>query len=387
MKSLGVHAPRTMGTIMTKRPSIGWFLAGGLLLGDGCGASRTTPPVADAAPSDTVRLETGSPKLGYLAFDTVAVQTERAIAVLPAQLVMSEDHTVRVASPVVGRISRLPVEPGASVTAGQALADILSPDLAQASADLARAEAQAGLARSAHRRATDLYEHHVIATKDLEQAANDLAQAEAEANRARLRARHLGDGGANGEFVLRAPIAGRVMERLTNLGAEVRPDNGTTLFTISATEELWLVASLAQRNIGSVHVGDRLVFTTDAAPGARFPARVNYVSDALDPVTRTAQVRGSLPNPGRRLKPQVFGEVRLVAPVAHGLVVPTAALVTHGSETIVFVRVSPTAFVRRVVTVADDDGDTATVVTGLRAGDVVVTRGSLLLSAEAQAGS
>jgi cobalt-zinc-cadmium efflux system membrane fusion protein len=80
----------------------------------------------------------------------------------------------------------------------------------------------------------------------------------------------------------------------------------------------------------------------------------------------------------------MFGEVRIVAPDNSGLpVVPTLALVTQGDATVVFVQTAPGRFVMRPVHLTNDDGTTAVVLDGLRPGEIVVTRGSLLLSAEA----
>ena len=82
------------------------------------------------AATDEVRMEPRSPKLAFLGYDTVRGRSERVVAVLPAQLVMDEDHTVRVLSPVTGRIGRLLASQGDHVDAGQPLALITSSDLA-----------------------------------------------------------------------------------------------------------------------------------------------------------------------------------------------------------------------------------------------------------------
>jgi cobalt-zinc-cadmium efflux system membrane fusion protein len=354
----------------------------------GCRKAAEPSEASVTVTGDELVLEPGSPKVAYLSFDTVRARTEKTLAVLPAQVVMNEDHTVRVTSPVAGRIRSLDAVPGQNVKAGDPLAHIVSGDLAQATADLARADAALTQAQTAFVRAQDLLEHRVIAQKELDQARTELAQAEAEAVRARARVKQLGAAGTlpDGDFVLRAPIGGRIIDRSTNVGTEVRPDNGATLFTVSALDELWLRANVYQRDLPAIKRGARLVFTTDAVPGRRFTATVTYVSDALDPATRTATVRGALPNPDGSLKPEMYGQVALVAPARGGLTVPTAALVTQGSETVVFVQRAPGRYARQVVQVEEDDGTLATVASGLAAGDVVVTRGSILLASELSAG-
>ena len=228
----------------------------------------------------------------------------------------------------------------------------------------------------------------MIARKDLEQSENDAAAARAEAARTQARVTILGGGGAEAEFSLRAPLRGEVVDRSTNTGAEVRPDGGDPLFVVSALDTLWLTASVYQPDLAQVRPGDRLVFSTDAAPGRSFTATIRYVSGALDPVTHTATLRAVLPNPGGILKPAMFGEARLLAPDREGEpVIPTSALVTHGTGSVVFVQLAPGRFVRRPVTVSTDDGRFASVTAGLHLGEVVVTRGSILLAAELDQGS
>ena len=336
-------------------------------------------------PDGEVRLPVTSPKLASLRIDTVRLATDRTIAVLPAQLVPNEDHTVRMQSPVTGRIVALLARAGDHVSAGQPLAELRSGDAAQVTSDAARAATAWTTARAALTRAADLAEHKVIAARELEQARTDEAQAHTEAARAAARAAQLGLGGhVSDTFVLRAPVSGVIIDRTANLGAEVRPDNPQPLFTISSLDVLWLAVAVPQRDVALVHRGARLRFRSEAIPGDSVEARVTFVSDALDPTSRTATARAVVPNPNARLHLQTTGEVSLlVSDPVPALVIPSRALVTHGPDTVVFVALAPGRFVRRVVTVRDDDGSTATLVAGLAAGERVVTTGSLLLAAEA----
>jgi len=332
-----------------------------------------------------VWLPPGSPKLASISVDTVRARGEKIVVVLPAQLALDEDHTVRVASPVSGRVRTLDAAPGDRVAAGGALAHIVSSDVAQAQSDLQRASATLTTALTSLARARDLFAHHIIAQRDLQQALNDSAQARAERDRAQARVQQLGTGPDVGEeYVLRAPIGGDVVDRVANPGMEVRPDLPAPLFTVSRLDTLWLTASVYERDLNTVRRGQRVLFTTEALPDRTIAARIVHVSSALDPVTRTATLRALVPNASRALHPLMFGEVRIIAPDSSGLpVVPTLALVTQGDATVVFVQTGPGRFALRPVHVTNDDGQTAVVIDGLRPGEVIVTRGSLLLSAEA----
>jgi len=365
-----------------------WALVAAALCVALFGCRGRPAPLGAAAPraSGEVSFEPGSPKLDYVRVESVGTRGEQVVAVLPAQVVMDEDHTVRVTSPVVGRVTELPVRAGDHVAGGQVLARIASGDLALAASDLVKAEAAARQASAGLTRAQDLYDHRVIALKDLEQARTDDASASAESERAMLRVRQLGASGSGveGELVLRAPFAGTVVDRGVNLGSEVRNDNGQVLFTLSGLDTVWITASAYSRDLPSVRPGDMLLFTTDAAPGRKFEARVLRVSNALDPQTHTATLTAAIANSQNELRPQVLGEARVLATdAARAPIVADSALVTEGDGSVVFVQEGPGHFVRRRVVVGDDDGVVAVIKSGLKAGERVVTRGSLLLSREA----
>ncbi len=367
------------------------------LVFSGCGRptpeARAAPaaPAAPSAPAGTVALAPA--QLAYVSIDTVRGRAERAVATVPAQLAFDEDHTARVLSPVAGRVVSLDVHVGDAVRAGQPLAHLLSSDVAQAGADLAKAQAVGRQSDAALARARDLYAHGVIAQKDLQQAETDGAAARAEENRASLRTRLLGGGATGQTFVLRSPVAGEVIDRQVNIGTEVQPGGGTPLFTVSNLSDLWLTANLYQRDLASVRRGARVVFASDALGGggvggadaAPVEARVTWIADALDPQTRTAAMRAVVPNPRRQLRAAVFGQATLYASDdARTPTVPSAALVTRGGGTVVYVEDAPGRYRRRAVTVGEDDGTFATIVRGLQPGERVVGKGSLLVDAQAE---
>ena len=349
-----------------------------------CGGKSQTAEAHSATVPGELQLPPRSPKLAMLSIDTVRAVNERVIATLPAVVVPNENQTVHVTSPVLGRVEALLAQPGDHVGAGQPLARIRSSDAAQATSDVAKAASVLSSTRASLARATDLYEHKVIAARELEQARNDAEQARAEHERARRRASQLGlsTSGVSDDYVLRAPVGGVVIERLVNPGAEVRPDNAAVLFTISSLSQVWLTVNVPQRDLAAVHKGSRLRFVTDAVPGRTFAAAVSFVSDALDPVSRTAIARAVIDNAGGALRVQTSGEAQLIVADVATAAVPSRAVVTHGSDMVVFVALAPGRFARRVVIVRDDDGVTATLSSGVTPGERVVTTGSLLLAGE-----
>ncbi len=138
-----------------------------------------------------------------------------------------------------------------------------------------------------------------------------------------------------------------------------------------------------ERDLHLVNAGDEATITTTAYPGERFTGRVNYVSEVIDPTTRTARVRVAVPNPRGRLKPEMFASIALgVGSSEPVLTVPASAVFTENGRSWVYVSTTGGHFVRRSIEVDQDEGADRRVLSGLRPGDRVVTAGALLLREE-----
>jgi cobalt-zinc-cadmium efflux system membrane fusion protein len=303
---------------------------------------------------------------------------------LNGRVTYNENFTARVSSPIAGRIVSIRLQPGDAVKAGDTLLALDSPELAQAVADLNKAQAEETRKRLAFERAQKLHEGEVLPRKDLESAEADLAQARAEAERARLRLRNLAPaGGARENFVLRSPISGVVSERKANPGLEVRPDLADPLYVITDPTRLWVMIDLPERNLSKVEPGHPVAVEVDAWPGVRFPGTIEKVGETVDPATRRIQVRCSLPNPARRLKPEMYARVTLLADEhQRALRVPNGALITEGLYSHLFVEKSAGVFEKRRVYLRLQDRDYSYIASGLNRGERVVASGALLLNSE-----
>jgi cobalt-zinc-cadmium efflux system membrane fusion protein len=348
-------------------------------------------PAQTTAPREPgiLRYPPGAPQLAALK-TTAAEELPVPLAEpLNGRVAYNENFTARVSSPIAGRIVSIRLQPGDAVKAGDALLALDSPELAQAVADLHKAEAEETRKRLAFERAQKLHDGEVLPRKDLESSEADLAQARAEAQRARLRLRNLAPAGASREnFVLRTPVAGVVSERKANPGMEVRPDLTDPLFVITDPKRLWVMIDLPERNLSKVEPGHPVAVEVDAWPGERFAGIVEKVGETVDPATRRIQVRCSLPNPGRKLKPEMYARVTLLADEHQRAVrVPNNAIVTEGIYSHVFVEKSTGVFEKRRLNLRLQDRSFSYVASGLSAGERVVTSGALLLNSELSAGN
>ncbi|MEN3297887.1 MAG: rane fusion protein heavy metal efflux system [Burkholderiales bacterium] len=346
------------------------------------------PPAAAHAGSGgepgVVRYAAGAPQLSSIGVHAVAEEPMPVAEPSNARVAYDENVTARVSSPVAGRVTALRAEIGEEVSRNAALVEIDSPDFAAAEADWRKAEADEVRKKLAFERSGKLLENEVIARKDYESAEADYRQAVAETQRARLRLRNLNAAGSgSGRFLLKAPLAGVVADKQVNPGQEVRPDLPNPLFVITDITRLWVIIDLPERNLGNIHPGQAVSIETDAYPDQRFAGKVERIGLALDPTTRRVQVRCSVRNPDKRLKPEMFARVSFVAEDGNKAVrVPNTGLIVNGIDSYVFVEKQPGVFERRRVNVALRGADSSFVDRGVASGERVVTEGTLLLNSE-----
>jgi cobalt-zinc-cadmium efflux system membrane fusion protein len=346
------------------------------------------PPAAAHAGSGAepgvVRYAAGAPQLSSIGVHAVAEEPMPVAEPSNARVAYDENVTARVSSPVAGRVTALRAEIGEEVSRNTALVEIDSPDFAAAEADWRKAEADEVRKKLAFERSGKLLENEVIARKDYESAEADYRQAVAETQRARLRLRNLNAAGSgSGRFLLKAPLAGVVADKQVNPGQEVRPDLPNPLFVITDITRLWVIIDLPERNLGNIHPGQAVSIETDAYPDQRFAGKVERIGLALDPTTRRVQVRCSVRNPDKRLKPEMFARVSFVAEDGNKAVrVPNTGLIVNGIDSYVFVEKQPGVFERRRVNVALRGADSSFVDRGVASGERVVTEGTLLLNSE-----
>jgi RND family efflux transporter MFP subunit len=148
---------------------------------------------------------------------------------------------------------------------------------------------------------------------------------------------------------------------------------------------VWVIGDLFERDLRFVRRGQPAVVTTSAYPGEQFEGKVNYISESIDPASRTAKVRVSVANPAGRLKPEMYAAVALaVEGDERTPTVPANAIFTEEGRSFVYVELAPGRFVRRAVEVAAGEGPSRRVLTGLRLGERIVVDGALLLRQEEQ---
>jgi len=295
-----------------------------------------------------------------------------------------------------GRVRDVMAKVGDRVIAGQVIAAVENIEAGEllAQQDSARAELQRLRVQLAtHLKQLDrnrqLYELGAAPQKDYE-----LSQGEADALRESIRAqegsvagiaarlRRAGvenlTSGSTASTPLRAPFAGIVTKVQVSPGELV--DESKELFTVVNLSQVWVQAEVYEKDLGRIRLGQAAFITVDTYPDEKFTGQVTYISDVLDPRTRTARVRCDVPNPGVRLKLDMFASVQVPTTFSRkAIAVPESAIQQVDDKNVVFVRKGPTKFEMRAVQIGKTVNGLVEIVSGLREGESIVTQGGFHL--------
>jgi cobalt-zinc-cadmium efflux system membrane fusion protein len=329
-----------------------------------------------------------------IAVAPVGVELVHSTIAAGGKITFDDLRVAHVFSPVTGRVTRVLAEPGQKVKKGTPLVAIASPDVSTASSDLAKANADLQAAEHEYNRQKELYEAHAGSRKDLETAEDNFRKGKAEYDRAKQKTQLLRSGSIDNvtqEYTLRAPIDGEIIARNVNPGIEVQGqyaggNPAVELYTIGELATVWVIADVFEVDLPRIQKDADVSLKVVAYPGKTFKGKVDWVSGALDPTSRTAKVRCTLPNPDRELKPEMYATVSIGVAGERSLAVPRPAILRLGEQTVVFVQsgAAPDGrvrFERRPVKVDEEDtGDFVPIAAGLKAGEKVATSGAILLA-------
>jgi cobalt-zinc-cadmium efflux system membrane fusion protein len=352
-----------------------------------CGqAVEQTAAAKPLVENQTVSFPAGSPQLAALRVAAAEPRRDTLLR-LNGRLVWDEDRTARVFTPFVGKVLSIAARAGERVGAGQTLAVIAAPELGLAQAEARKAAEDLVLARKNTARLREMGEAGVAPVKELQAAQAELARSETEVARTQARLKAYGEAAGaatqpvDQRYALRSPIAGVVVERNLNPGQELRPDAAppTGLFVVSDPSRLWFMLDVAESDVGALKVGAEARLAATALGEDRASGRITWIADQVDPQTRTVKVRGSVANPDRRLKAEMFVTAEVRVPAPHGLTVPADAVYLRGEQYYVFRETGEGRFTRIAVRLGPAIDRQQVVLEGLAVGDKVVIDGALLL--------
>lgn len=368
----------------------------------------TKPRHSEVSSQSRKGLQRYTPTAAEWASLTIQPVTERSFRAEYAtegKIAIDEDRSTPVFSPYTGRLTRLLVRPGDSVTKGQPLFVIEAADTVQAQNDyitamtgMNKAQSALDLAKIQDTRAKDLFEGKAVPLKDYQQSQATLIQAQndlrsmqtaLEASTNKLHILGFTDddiatfrqkGRINPESTVFSPIAGTVVQRKAGPGQYVSTGASDPVYVIGDLSTVWLTAFVRETDAASVSVGQDLNFSVMALPGRPLTARINYVAAAIDPATRRLLVRATIDNKDGALKPEMFANVTLLSASDHPAVgVPKQALIYEGDQVRIWVAHEDKSIELRQIKPGLINGDLVEVVGNLKPGEQIVTKGSLFI--------
>ncbi len=181
-----------------------------------------------------------------------------------------------------------------------------------------------------------------------------------------------------------APMSGFVMEKNVVSGQMV--DAGMRLYRLADLGIVWVIAQIYEQDLPFVRLGQEAVVKVASLPDREFRGRVTFVYPSVDEKTRTAKVRLEFENPGYYLKPGMFVSAQISAQLeASAVLVPESAVLRSGAKNTVFIALAGGKFEARDVALGvEAENGMNQVITGLEAGERVVTSGQFLLDSESQ---
>jgi RND family efflux transporter MFP subunit len=183
-------------------------------------------------------------------------------------------------------------------------------------------------------------------------------------------------------ITLYSPIGGYVLERKAFSQVKVMPD--TDLYTVADLSRVWIMADVFEYEAPNIRVGEAARIELSYYPGKSFGARVTYIQPQVDPMTRTLKVRLEADNPGIVLKPDMYVDVKIQVASAATLTVPSDAVLDAGNKKTVFVDRGNGYFEPRTVEIGEQKGERITILSGLKAGERIVTSANFLIDSESQ---
>lgn len=289
------------------------------------------------------------------------------------------DKVVSVFPLITGNVQDVKVMPGDYVHKGQVLGVVKSAEVANYNSALTTANATVSLTARQLAQQKDLYSSGLASQVDIASAQVAFQQAKA-AQTAASRILSINGNNVNGEYFIKSPIEGFVVQKNLNNGMSIRSDNGAGLFTISDLKDVWVQANVYEENISKVHEGDEAEVTTTAYPDKVFKGKVNRLMNVLDPTTKVMKMRVVLKNSDYALKPQMFATVTINnTENKQGIAISSKDLVFDHSQYYVVIINGKKDVEIRPVEIISINGKSAYIKSGINPGDRLIGSQAILI--------
>jgi cobalt-zinc-cadmium efflux system membrane fusion protein len=337
-----------------------------------------------------------STETANIRIEEVSLRSLENVLQVPGNVQFNENKLAHVGSRVPGRVVEVRANLGDKVKQGDSLAIIDSTELGTAQSEYLKAKANFLAQEKAYERAKKLLEGKAISLGEYQKREAEYMTVRAEFKAAEDKLHLLGLSEAevkrigsehviNSKVAVRAPFSGTVVERHATLGEVIEP--AANLFTLADLSTLWVIADLPEKDITLAKTGLPVEIKVSSYPDEVFKGTVAYIADQIDPSTRTVKVRTEVDNSLGKLKPEMFATIFITTQIMSDvLAIPQEAVQTDGNKKIVFIDKGNGGFEKREVSLGNQVDSFYQVVSGVKPGERIVTKGSFLLKSEAEKG-
>ena len=328
---------------------------------------------------------------------------------IPAQFKARNQSIERIYSPIDGKITNVFVEPGAILKVGQPIVQIKSDAISQIQleflekildidANINELRAQYNLSLQNYNRERTLYNEKISSRADYETANAQLRKDKANLDALSIKRSSLINvyrqrlavyGGTIDNVIktkqiypyitIKATKNGVLLERKVNPGEIV--EQNRELFNLADLKTIWLVGYAFEKDSPYLHLGEAVTGTIEES-NETINGVLSYVSPILDNTTKTLEVRADIPNKNFKIKPNMYAEMYVNTGIAHVLAIPTDAVEKFGDYNFAYVKIAPHTYEERKVETGKKNDQYTEVLSGIKAGEKVVTRGSFELLGE-----
>ena len=332
--------------------------------------------------------------------ETVSLQTFTGFLTIPAKVITNQDNEALIGSLVQGRVHKVFVKVGDFVKAGQVLITVEGLDVGEIKAGFLIAKAALDYTKANYERQKKLFDEKIGSQKTLleSQAEYEKALAEFNAEDKKIHSVGLSDEDVtdskmseehtSGTLPIKSSINGVVVERNVVIGQSV--DATTNAFKVINTNTVWVDGQIYEKDITKINQKTNVLFTSATYMNEKFYGRIIYIGQTIDEHTRTITIRGEFSNSSYKLKPQMFGELKIpVSSNAKAIMIPEESVIKESGQEYVFVQTSDTttpngvhAFEQRKVIIGTSVDNRIEIRGGLKEGEKVASKGVFYLKSE-----
>ena len=314
---------------------------------------------------------------------------------IPAKVLADQDNEAQVGSLVQGRVYKVFVKAGDYVKAGQELMQVEGLQIGEIKAGFLKAKAALEYQKANYERQRTLNEQKIGSQKSLLEAQAEFEKAKAEFNAEDRKIHSVGlndvdilngrnghaDEHTSGTLPVKSPINGIVAERNVVVGQLV--DGNTTAFKLVNTGSVWVDGQIYERDLYKIPAKAEITFSSSANPAEIFKGRLSYIGQTIDEKSRTITVRGEFPNAQGKMKPQMFGNMKIQAGKnSMALLVPAESIMKIENTDVVFIQKNDTTFEKRAVIPGAVQDDLVEIKEGLMENERIVIKAAFYLKSE-----